>query len=264
MSADTAVASSRYRPHHASLLAVPLLLLWTTPVIGHAQGVTTAAIEGVVTGSDSALESAEVLITSLVTGERWRATTARSGRYAFEHLSPGGPYQVEVRAIGFAPATRTGIFLALTTRTRVDVVLMSQVQVLQPVVASAEADPHIGPERMGPEQVLSDSTLRRLPVRNRSLTNAIPLGPLATSQGTQVSILGRDPRLTTLEIDGAAAGDLLGGVSAPDLALGARPLAVEALQRLEVQPAPYDVRYGSSSAGTVQAVTRSGTNRFVA
>ena len=124
------------------------------------------------------------------------------------------------------------------------------------------ADPDIGPERMGPEQILTDSTLRRLPIRNRDLANAIPLAPLATARDGKVSILGRDPRLTTLEIDGTGAGDLLGGVSAPDLALGARPLAVEALQRLEVQPAPYDVRYGSSSAGTVEAITRSGTNRF--
>ncbi len=163
-------------------------------------------------------------------------------------------------AIGYAPASRADVFLALTTRTRVDVALVSGVQVLEPVVVSAEADPDIGPDRMGPEKVLTDSTLRRLPFRNRDLATAIPLAPLATARDGQVSILGRDPRLTTLEIDGTAAGDLLGGVSAPDLALAARPLAVEALQRLEVQPAPYDVRYGSSSAGTVEAITRSGSN----
>jgi hypothetical protein len=263
MSPDPAVDACRRRRQQAPSLAGTVLLLCLTPIqTVRAQGVTTAAIEGVVTGADSALESAEVQITNLATGERWRATTTRVGRYAFEHLAPGGPYRVEVRAIGYAPATRADLFLALTTRTRIDVALMSRVQVLEPVVVSAEADPSIGPERMGPEQVLSDSTLLRLPIRNRDLPRAIPLGPFAASSGAQVSILGRDPRLTTLEVDGTAAGDLLGGVAAPDLALAARPLAVEALQRLEVQPAPYDVRYGSSSAGTVEAITRSGSNRL--
>jgi hypothetical protein len=229
---------------------------------GQAQGVTTAALEGVVAGADSAVESAEVLVTNLATGERWRATTTRAGRYAFEHLLPGGPYRVDVRAIGYAPATRADVFLALSTRTHVDVALGSRVQVLEPVVVSAASDADIGPDRVGPEKVLADSTLLRLPFRNRDLVSAVALAPLATASDGQVSILGRDPRLTTLEIDGTAAGDLLGGVSAPDLALAARPLAVEALQRLEVQPAPYDVRYGSSSAGTVQAITRSGSNHL--
>lgn len=263
MSLGAAVAPGRCRTLRTPCLAGTVLLLWATPTrAGHAQGVTTAALEGIVTGVDSALESAEVLVTNVATGERWRATTSRSGRYAFEHLLPGGPYRVEARAIGFAPATRTDVSLGLNTRTRVDVALLARVQVLESVEVRAAADPSIGPERMGPERVLPDSTLRRLPIRNRDLTTTASLSPLATARNGQVSILGRDPRLTTLEIDGTGAGDLLGGASAPDLALGARPLAVEALQRLEVQPAPYDVRYGSSSAGTVEAITRSGTNRF--
>jgi hypothetical protein len=262
MSSGAALATGRsWRPAVASVLeALLLCVLPRYPI--HAQGVTTAAIDGVVTSADSAVESAEVLVVNLATGERWRASTSRAGRYGFDHLSPGGPYRLEVRAIGFAPVTRSVVTLGLNTRTRVEVALVAQAQVLQPVEVRATADPAIGPERMGPEQVLADSTLLRLPVLRRELTTIIPLSRLATRSGLGVSILGRDPRLTTLEVDGTAAGDLLGGVAAPDLFLAGRPLAVEALQRLEVQPAPYDVRYGSSSAGTVQLITKSGTNRF--
>jgi hypothetical protein len=263
MSGEAVLAPSRgWTLHPPSLAGILLLLSTSLCRPGRAQGVTTAALEGSVTSADSTLESAEVTVSNLATGERWRATTSRAGRYVFEHLSPGGPYRLEVHAIGFAPATRADVSLAQNTRTRVDVALVSHAQVLEPVVVHLEADPDIGPERMGPEQTLTDSTLRRLPVRNRDLTNTIALTALATAAGGQVSILGRDPRQTTLEVDGTAAGDLLGGVFAPDLGLGARPLALEALQRLHVQPAPYDVRYGSSSAGTVEATTRSGTNHL--
>lgn len=262
MSLAAALATGRSRTPPLATVVEVLLLCVLPSYSVHGQGVTTAAIDGVVTSADSAVESAEVLVTNLATGERWRASTSRAGRYAFEHLSPGGPYRLEVRAIGFAPVTRSDVRLGLNTRTRVDVALITQVQVLQPVEVSATADPAIGPDRMGPEQVLTDSTLLRLPVIQRDLTTIIPLNRLTTRSGFGVSILGRDPRLTTLEVDGTAAGDLLGGVVAPDLFLAGRPLAVEALERLEVQPAPYDVRYGSSSAGTVQLITKSGTNRF--
>ena len=152
MSVEAAAATSRrWTLHPPSLVGALALLSTTLCRAGHAQGVTTAAIEGVVTSADSALESAEVLVTNLATGERWRSTTSRAGRYAFERLSPGGPYRVEVRAIGFAPATSTDVSLGLNTRTRVDVALVTQVQVLEPVEVRAGADPHIGPERMGPE-----------------------------------------------------------------------------------------------------------------
>ena len=118
MSLGAAVATGRCRTFRTPYLAGTVLLLWATATrAAHAQGVTTAALEGIVTGVDSALESAEVLVTNLATGERWRATTSRSGRYTFEQLVPGGPYRVEVRAIGFAPVTRTDVSLGLNTRT---------------------------------------------------------------------------------------------------------------------------------------------------
>ena len=68
-----------------------------------AQGVTTAALVGTVMGSDStALEDAVVTVTNTATGERWQTATRARGSYVFEYLSVGGPYLLEVRAIGFS------------------------------------------------------------------------------------------------------------------------------------------------------------------
>ena len=73
------------------------------------RAVTTAALFGTVTGSDSTgLEDAVVTVTNTATGERWQTATRARGRYVFEYLSVGGPYVVEARAIGFAPAQGTG------------------------------------------------------------------------------------------------------------------------------------------------------------
>jgi hypothetical protein len=61
-----------------------------------AQGITTAALYGVIRGPDSGgIGDAVVTVTTLAGGERWRTTTRADGRYAFEYLSVGGPYTIE-------------------------------------------------------------------------------------------------------------------------------------------------------------------------
>ena len=91
----------------------PLALVGLLAAIGvcdlAAQGVTTAALYGVVQGPDSSgIGDAVVTVTNLAGGERWRTTTRADGRFAFEYLSIGGPYTIEARAIGFLPASETG------------------------------------------------------------------------------------------------------------------------------------------------------------
>jgi hypothetical protein len=67
-----------------------------------AQGVTGAAIGGRVLSVDSTpVEQANVHVVNASNGERWRTTTTARGRYFIEYLSIGGPYQIEVRAVGY-------------------------------------------------------------------------------------------------------------------------------------------------------------------
>ena len=69
-----------------------------------AQGVTTAAIEGTVTGDDGApIAGATVRVTHALNGRRWEVATRSAGRYLLEEVSVGGPYHIEVRALGLPP-----------------------------------------------------------------------------------------------------------------------------------------------------------------
>ncbi|MGH7498171.1 MAG: carboxypeptidase-like regulatory domain-containing protein [Gemmatimonadales bacterium] len=69
-----------------------------------AQGLSGAAVEGRVLGADSTvLEQAIVRVSNVSNGGRWETRTNARGRYFIENLSVGGPYRIEVRAIGFAP-----------------------------------------------------------------------------------------------------------------------------------------------------------------
>ncbi|MGH7513361.1 MAG: TonB-dependent receptor [Gemmatimonadales bacterium] len=225
-----------------------------------AQGVTGTAIEGRVSARDgTAIVEAEVSATNASNGERWRTVTGNGGRFALEHLSVGGPYRIEARAIGFQPLRRDSVFLSLGQRLRVDVVLLPGVTMLEPIVVHAADDPLINAGRTGPSQVIAESTIARLPIGGRNLTGVAWQSPLVTGDG---SVAGQNAGLTNLQVDGTAASDLLGGINPPGLGLGLRTIAVEAVKEIEVLAAPFDVRFGTLSAGLVNAVTKSGSNRF--
>jgi Carboxypeptidase regulatory-like domain len=78
---------------------VPALLLSAETLA--AQTITSGSVQGSVTAvSGDVVEEATVLATNLATGERWRVQTRSGGRYVLEHLTVGGPYRLEVRALG--------------------------------------------------------------------------------------------------------------------------------------------------------------------
>ncbi|PYP13271.1 MAG: hypothetical protein DMD56_01140 [Gemmatimonadetes bacterium] len=122
----------------------PLLLLAfaSLPRLLNAQGVTTAAIQGTVAGEDGTpIAGASVRITNLSDGRRWGVSTRSRGGYLFEDVAVGGPYRIEVRALGFAPQARTGIVLALNQRLVAEFTLLPAAVELAPVAVDVHGAP---------------------------------------------------------------------------------------------------------------------------
>ena len=233
-----------------------------------AQAITTATLYGTVTGADSVgIEEAVITVTNTVNGERWRTLTRAHGRYVLEYLSVGGAFTLQVRAIGYAPVERGGIGLSLGERRRVDFVLAPVVVDLPELTVTAAADPVLNAGRTGPAQTVTSELALALPVLNRDFSQLTFLSPQAVKtidQGT--SFAGQSDRLNGLQIDGTTNSDLSGtsGLFGFGTAGGntVRTLSVEAVDQLQIQIAPYDVRYGGFAGGLVNAVTRSGSNRW--
>ena len=229
-----------------------------------AQGVTSAALYGVVRGPDA---DAVVTVTNTADGGRWRTTTPAGGRYAFEYLSVGGPYTVEARAIGFGPAGESGIMLSLGQRRRADLAMVPLVAQLAELVVQAD-DARLNGSRTGPAQTFTGEEAAALPLAQRDFAQLVLLSPqAAVSRDTGVSIAGQPDRLNGLQIDGASVTDLGGihgisGFGTPGAASRIRVLPLEAIRELQVLVAPFDVRYSQFAGGLVNAVTRSGTNRW--
>ncbi|HET8623983.1 MAG TPA: TonB-dependent receptor [Gemmatimonadales bacterium] len=233
-----------------------------------AQGVTGAAIQGRVTIADGTpLEQAAVLATNGSNGERWRTSTTSGGRYYLPYLSVGGPYRIEVRAVGYQPSERVAVFLSLGQRLSADFALVPATVTLEEITVVAAADPRINPGRTGPAQIVSEPTIVRLPVTDRDFTQLALLSPQVTlSPNGGLSFAGQHDRLNELQTDGATNRDLFSlagsGIGTPGQFLGLTPLAPEAVKEVQIVTAPFDVRYGNFAGGLVNAVSKSGSNRF--
>jgi hypothetical protein len=241
-----------------------LIILATVPL--RAQGVTDAAIEGRIVGVDSApVDQAVVHVTNTSTGERWKSTSSARGRYFIEYLSVGGPYRIEVAAIGYQPARRDSVRLGLGQRLTVHFTLTPAVLQLEEITVSG-TDPRFDPARTGPAQIITDSLIARLPVKRRDYTELALLSPQVTkSPNGGLSFAGQHDRYNSIQIDGTNNNDPFGrmqsGNGTPGWAVGLTAFVPEAVKELQVVSAPFDVRYGGFSGGLINAVTKSGTNQ---
>jgi hypothetical protein len=236
-----------------------------------AQGVTGAAVQGMVAGADSTpIADATVLVTNPATGERWRTVTRGDGRFVLDHLSVGGPYSLDVRAIGYSPARRTGIFVALGQRLTFDVALALVAVQLPEVSVRGAADPQINAGRTGPAQTISRSSIVGLPIAGRDFTNLALLSPqVSKSPNGLLSVAGLNDRLTSVQVDGTTAssarnevGTGIAGIPLAGTDFGNFPLPVEAVAALQVSVAPFDVREGGFAGGLIKAISQSGTNQW--
>ena len=239
-----------------------LLVLGVLPRLLTAQGVTTAAIQGIVAGEDGTpIPGATVGITNALNGRRWEVATQSTGRFLFEDVAVGGAYRIEVGAVGFAPEARVGVVLTLGQRFVADFVLRTAAIELSPVSVAATVHPVLSRERTGPSETVTAATIAALPNPGRSFLTLTTLSPqVAISPGgTFASIGGQNRLLNGFQIDGGMNNDLYTG-RLPGRETLPRPISLEALQEINVLVAPFDVRHGGFSGGLANAVTKSGTN----
>ena len=90
------------------------------------------------------------------------------------------------------------------------------------------------------------------------------VSPDSANQDAFLSVAGRNPRYNSIQIDGAVNNDVFGipATGTPGAQTGAQPISLDAIQELQLVVAPYDVRQGGFTGGGINAVTKSGSNRF--
>ena len=252
----------------ALLPLVMALVLLAAVQPGYGQTVTTGSISGVVADAQQGvLPGATVVAVHTPTGTSYETATGADGYYSFLNVRVGGPYTVTVTMAGFRQQQDTGVTVSLGDEQKVDFTLqLDSVQETVNVVAEALI---IDPARAGTAANVSSEAIQSLPTVNRSLFDYARLSPhfVTTTVGTDasaISVAGRNERYNNIQIDGAVNNDVFGLASSgtPGGQASTEPISLDAIQELQLVVSAYDVRQGGFSGGSMNAITKSGTNAF--
>jgi hypothetical protein len=238
-----------------------LAVLATAPAFAQS---TSAGVGGRVTGNDGTpVSGAQVTITHTESGTVSTATTDADGRYSARGLRVGGPYTVTVTKDGQS-STEENIYLQLNNANAVNASLVD-VTTLEAVKAVGVGGSEVfSATKMGTGTNVSRQTIEALPSINGNIQDYIRLDPRVaqTSKADgSISAGGQNPRYNAIRIDGVSASDTF-GLEANNMPTRRQPVAMDAIEALNIDLASYDVTITGATGAVIDAVTKSGTNEF--
>jgi hypothetical protein len=236
-----------------------LLMLAGILNTANAQGVTTSAMSGIVTDMASEpLIGASVVAVHTPTGTQYGAITSANGRFNFQNVRVGGPYTVTVSYVGFAQSQESNIVLTLGENLSLVFILTEENVTLSEVTVVGKADNIINAGRTGAATNISNETINAMPTISRSVNDFTRLTPQASGK----SFVGQDSRFNNITVDGSIFNNSFGLTDQPGGRTGSTPISLDAIEQVQVNIAPFDVRQAGFTGAGVNAVTRSGTNEF--
>ncbi|MBW7841632.1 MAG: TonB-dependent receptor [Ignavibacterium sp.] len=249
-----------------SFLSFLLLIMFSFFLVHNnsfAQGVTTSAMNGtIIDAKGDPLPGANIIAVHSPSGTQYGTTSRIDGKYNLNGLRTGGPYIVTVSFVGYKSQESTIPALQLGQNLRVDYTLVEDAVQLGDITVIGEKNSIISSNRTGATQNVTARDIELVPSIGKNFGDLAKLSPQAS--GINNSIAGRNNRYNNIQIDGTQYNDLfgLGASGAPGGQTGTNPISIDAIQEFQVIVAPYDVKYGSFTGGGLNAITRSGTNRW--
>ena len=198
------------------------------------------------------------------TGFKTYTRSNSKGIFTIPNLKPGGPYTIKVSFVGYEEQVFDNINLVLGNNPELNVLLKADDKSLKEVVVTSSNKKQVNGINIGKIQ------LNTLPTIGRSLSDFTRLTP----QSNNNSYAGSSFRYNNVTVDGAinndafgfsnSAGGTSGGGQSGTAGAGTRttPYSIDVIQEVQVQLAPYDVKIGNFTGGSINAVTKSGSNDF--
>ncbi len=236
-----------------------LLVFMFMALVGHAQ-VTTSSMGGKVTDSKgNPLIGATVVAVHTPSGTTYGTITSIDGSYDIVGMRAGGPYSVNISYVGYQPISQSNIFIRLGESFDVNAMLQDDSVQLDQVEISAIRSNIMNSNRTGAATNLNADQINALPTISRSINDFTRLTPQAQSGN---GFGGRDGRYNNIQIDGANFNNNFGLSSNNLPGGGSQPISLDAIEQIQVNIAPYDVRQSNFTGAGINAITRSGTNNM--
>lgn len=226
----------------------------------------TSSIRGnVATEAGTTFPSATVTITHVPSGTVSTTTTNDRGIFSARSLRVGGPYSIAISGDGFQDVKIDDVYLSLDNVFTMPVLVEASTSDNVVTITGSRSGLN-GFSNEGLSTSLSLQALGEIASIDRDITDAAKMNPFASvnlqSGGAkELTIAGANNRFNSLTIDGVALNDRF-GLNANGYPTQRSPISFDAIESLSIQTAPFDVEYNGFTGGTINAVTKSGTNEF--
>jgi hypothetical protein len=226
-----------------------------------AQTAATGNIEGVVTDATGAvLPGVTVVVKNTETNVAREAITDGDGRYRAQALQPG-TYQVSATLSGFQAKPVDGIVVQVGQTYGVDV-HMRPAGVTEEITVTGES-PVVDTSRTDVSNVVGEAAIENLPINGRRWENFVLLSPGVTNDGNfgLVSYRGISGLYNNNTIDGVDNNQAFFS-EARGRTRVSYTVSQAAIREFQVGVSNFSAEFGRAAGGTVNAVTKSGTNQL--
>ncbi len=245
-----------------SVISFAVLSLLSVTVLAQSQS-TTGLIQGTVVDQNGAVVSgASVAVRNINTGFE-RTVTSNSDGFFTAPLLPLGTYRVTTSASGFSNSVLENVEVTIGNTLALNIGLKVG-GATETVDVSSDADA-VDTARTELSTQINQRSVENLPINRRDFSRFALLTPgvsiVQGPDGDEISINGQKGIQNNVSIDGADANNPFFGEQRG----GQRPaftISLESVKEFQVVPVGASAEFGRSSGGFINAVTKSGTNRY--
>ena len=225
--------------------------------------ITTASLSGKVTDDQNEdVFGATVVAVHQPSGTTYGTVTNASGRYAISGMRAGGPYSIRVSFVGYQTVVFENVNIPLGENLVQDAWIVPSSDVLDEVVVVGQANQGMRADRAGAGTHIAATQIAALPTVSRSMNDIMRMTPQGANTGNGFAVGGGNFRQSFVTVDGAAFNNAFGIGS--NLPANGAPISLDALDQIAVSVTPFDVRQSGFTGGSINAVTKSGTNSYKA
>ncbi|MGB4848264.1 MAG: carboxypeptidase-like regulatory domain-containing protein, partial [Saprospiraceae bacterium] len=225
--------------------------------------VTTSSITGIIIDENKEpVIGANVVAVHTPSGSTYGTVTNVDGRFTIPSMRIGGPYTITTSYTGYESDILDNIYLSLGTPASFNITLHEANIELGNVIVTADRNDVFTSGRTGAANNITTQQLNSLPTLNRSFIDFARLTPQASTASFGTSFGGQDNRMNNTTIDGSLLNNSFGLTGEPGGRTAISPISLDAIEEVQVNLAPYDVRQAGFVGAGINAVTRSGTNKI--
>ena len=238
-------------------LLLPAILLAIATMAQVTTGIVTGNVKD---GKGVALTGASVEAIHEPSGSKYKAVSSATGKFTLSGLRVGGPYKITISYVGLKTETFTDVTIQLGEPSVIDVSLAETNSQLTEVVVSTASRKGalISKDRKGVSTNINSRLISSLPTISRNVTDLTRLVP--SSNG--LSFAGQDSRAINFTLDGSIFNNSFGLNALNGGQTNSAPISLDALQEIQINVSPYNLREAGFTGASINAITKSGTNTF--